>query len=98
MLLVLDVIKLKRMKIKLSTGKEIDTESDCGPEERHILQKLFGYKIMVQSIEEFREKKDKAFSIGWNDSGPVRETETLSLIAQQIEKEIAERLLRGESS
>lgn len=80
------------MIIQIDNNKDIDTDRDLSSEERHILQKLFGWKTMVDSVTQFREKKESALKMGWNNSGPVRETQTLALVIQQMEKEIRLRL------
>jgi len=80
------------MIIKIDNSPDIDTDRDCNSEERHILQKLVGWKTMVDSVAQFRQKKESALSVGWNNSGPVRETPTLKLVTKQMEKEILLRL------
>ncbi|MBU1564734.1 MAG: hypothetical protein KJ630_03785 [Proteobacteria bacterium] len=71
---------------------EIDTERDLCSEEKHILQKLLCYKILVTSMEEFHEKTQKALRVGWNNSGPVRESPALAKVIQQLERETHRRL------
>ena len=83
------------MIIKLQNGASIDTEKDLGPEERHILQKLFAWASLVDSLAHFREIKKKALIDGWNNSGPVRESRALSLVANQLESRIRDRLKSG---
>jgi hypothetical protein len=80
------------MIIHLADNSEIDTERDLHAEEKHILQKLLCYKYFVGSVAEFREKKEAAFRVGWNDSGPVRESATMTRIADQLETELRLRL------
>ncbi len=80
------------MIIQIDTGIGIDTDRDLNSAERHILQKLFGWKTMVHSKEEFREKKESALHVGWNNSGPVRESRALALVIEQLEKELLLRL------
>ncbi len=80
------------MIIKLENSSDIDTDRDLSAEERHILQTLFGWKSLVDSVKQFREKKELAFRTGWNESGPIRETKTMSLVVQQLEKELRLRL------
>jgi hypothetical protein len=80
------------MIIHLSDHSEIDTERDLHAEEKHILQKLLCYKYFVGSVAEFRQKKEAAFRVGWNDSGPVRESATMARIAEQLEAELRLRL------
>lgn len=75
-----------------TNSKNIDTDRDLSPEERHVLQKLFCWRSIVDSLEEFREKTKLALQTGWNDSGPVRETTNLKLVIQQLEEEVQQRL------
>lgn len=75
-----------------TNSKNIDTDRDLSPEERHVLQKLFCYRPIVDSLEEFREKTRLALQTGWNNSGPVRETANLKLVIQQLEEEVRQRL------
>ncbi len=79
------------MIIKTDTGYAIDT-ADLSPEERHVLQKLFAWKTLVESLEQFRDKKKQALAAGWNHSGPIRETRALSQVIQHLEKQVKERL------
>ena len=72
--------------------KDIDTDRDLSPEERHIVQKLFCWRAIVDSIEEFREQTRLALQKGWNNSGPVRESTHLKWVIQQLEQEIRHRL------
>lgn len=71
---------------------QIDTSSDLSAEERHILQKLFCWKVIADSVEQFREKKEEALTAGWNNSGPVRQSATLGLVIEQLETELRLRL------
>ncbi len=80
------------MLIHLDNNTAIDTETELRSEERHVLQKLLCYKIFVESLDEFREKKNKAYAIGWNNSGPIRESQALKQVVRQMEKELALRL------
>ncbi len=82
------------MIITTQNGQKIDTAVDLGPEERHILQKLFAWSSMVESVTQFRQIKEKALKVGWNDSGPVRESRNLSLVVQDFEIKIRQRLRR----
>jgi hypothetical protein len=80
------------MIIKIWNGQTFDTEKDLTPSERHILQKLFAWESMVDTLEEFREKKDRALNVGWNHSGPVGESRNLSMIIKDLEKRVVIRL------
>jgi len=85
------------MIISLADTTEIDTDRDLSPEERHILQKLLCYKHFVSSVAEFREKKETAFRVGWNNSGPIRESETMARLAVQLEQDLLNRLRNQEA-
>lgn len=80
------------MIITIDGKREIDTDRDLSPEERHVIQKLFGWKDMAQSVGEFRLKKKAALREGWNNSGPVRESKNLKLIAKKLEEDMVRRL------
>lgn len=84
------------MIIRLDTGKTIDTARDLSPEERHILQKLMAWKDVATSLAQFREIKDRAMEMGWNNSGPVKETRTLKMIRVFLEKNLIQRLRQNE--
>jgi hypothetical protein len=73
-------------------GQSFDTEKDLSAAERHILQKLFILEPMVKSLEEFEERKHRAIRLGWNNSGPVKESHALSMIIKDLEKKIVARL------
>jgi len=59
------------MIFRTTDGQSFDTEKDLRSEERHVLQKLFGWEAMAASLDQFREKKRDALQRGWNNSGPV---------------------------
>lgn len=80
------------MIINIYDGTSIDTVKDFGSEERHIVQKLFAWATMVESVARFRELKKKALDDGWNNSGPVQESRALSLVANGLEARIRQRL------
>lgn len=80
------------MIIHIDNQPDIDTERDLGSEEKHILQKLLCYKVIVTSLKEFREKTNKAFHVGWNNSGPVAKSSALSKVIEQLEKDVQNRL------
>jgi hypothetical protein len=80
------------MIIQIDGGAEVDTDRDLSAEERHVLQKLFGWKTMVDSVAQFRQKTASALFVGWNNSGPIRETKALALVIGQLEKELRLRL------
>ncbi len=72
--------------------KEIDTNKDLSAPERHILQKLFLWESMVSSLDEFRKKKNEALEKGWNNSGPIKPSQNLLLIINELESRIKKRL------
>lgn len=83
------------MQIHIDENTIIDTERDLGPEERHVVQKLIGWKSLVHSVEEFRQKRKKALHDGWNNSGPLVESEKLRLIGESLERQLITHL-RGQ--
>jgi len=80
------------MIINTKDGKSFNTETDLTAPERHILQKLFLWKSMASSLDEFREKKEIALLKGWNNSGPVPESPALKSIIMDLEKKVSLRL------
>ena len=80
------------MIINTIDGKTIDTESDLTSEERHVLQKLFLWEAMAESIEQFREKKKEALIKGWNNSGQVSESPFLKSVISHLENKLITRL------
>jgi hypothetical protein len=90
--LTLSEWKDKTMIIKTKSGRTYDTERDLVAAERHILQKLFIWESMASSIEEFRQKKKDALFKGWNNSGPVGESEALRTIITDLEEKVILRL------
>lgn len=83
------------MIINTFDSKTIDTEVDLTAEERHVLQKLFLWESMAESIEQFRHKKEEALIKGWNDSGALRESPKLKSIINHLEKKLISRLSGG---
>lgn len=82
------------MIITTQSGQTFDTEKDLTAPERHILQKLFLWESMASSLEEFREKKQTALIKGWNNSGPVPESQALRDIVRHLEAKVRLRLKR----
>lgn len=80
------------MIINTVDGKTIDTEADLTAEERHVLQKLFLWESLAESIEQFRYEKRKALSKGWNCSGEISESTALKSIINHLEKKLISRL------
>jgi hypothetical protein len=80
------------MIITTKTGQQFDTNQDLTAGERHVLQKLFLWESMASSVQEFREKKKAALSRGWNNSGPVEQSEALKRIILDLEAKVAFRL------
>ena len=72
-----------------SRGESFDVERDFTDAERHILQKLFIWKDLASSPEEFRQKKEKALRTGWNNSGPIRESPAMKKITQDLEERVS---------
>ncbi|MGA9754694.1 MAG: hypothetical protein WBV23_06090 [Desulfobaccales bacterium] len=73
-------------------GESFDVGKDFSSPERHILQKLFLWRDMAASVEEFRLKKQEALHKGWGDSGPIQESRNLQSITQDFEEQVARRL------
>lgn len=80
------------MLITLASGQAVDTDKDLSPAERHILQKLLLWAEMAGDLPEFREHQARALAAGWDRSGPVRPSQVLGLILQDLEKNLAARL------
>ena len=80
------------MILTTRTGQSFDTETDLTAQERHILQKLFLWKSMASSVEEFRKKKEDALQKGWNLSGPIRESDVMRAIVRDLEEKVILRL------
>ena len=80
------------MIIETKNGKRFDTDLDLTAPERHILQKLFAWEAMSESVFQFREKMKKALNDGWNGSGPVSADPTLKAICKDMEIKVAARV------
>ena len=74
-------------------GEAFDTEKDFSSPERHVLQKLFIWRDMAASVEEFRTKKQEALRQGWGDSGPLQEGHALKSLTRDLEEQVARRIL-----
>ncbi len=57
-----------------------------------MLQKLFLWKSMASSVDEFRKKKEEALQKGWNGSGPIRESDAMKAIIRDLEEKVTHRL------
>jgi len=73
-------------------GESFDTGEDLSAAERHILQKLFLWKDLASSVEDFRSEKQKALLKGWNDSGPIQEGSAMKSITRDLEEQVILRL------
>jgi len=82
------------MIITTSGGRAFDTQKDLTGPERHVLQKLFAWQDMAGSVEQFRKKKEEALQKGWNNSGPIRASVALKLIANHMENKVVYRLTK----
>ncbi|MBI5605559.1 MAG: hypothetical protein HY879_19690 [Deltaproteobacteria bacterium] len=80
------------MILTTRSGKSFDTERDLTAPERHILQKLFIWENMAVSLEAFRQKTKEAFRKGWNQSGPVQESQAMKAIVADLEEKVILRL------
>jgi hypothetical protein len=74
------------------SGESFDTEKDLSAAERHILQKLFLWKDLASDVEDFRSEKQKALLKGWNDSGPIPESNAMKSITSDLEEQVTLRL------
>jgi hypothetical protein len=79
-------------------GESFDLEKDFSSPERHILQKLFIWKDMAASVEEFRLKQQEALQKGWGDSGPVQASRNLKSITRDFEAQVALRIRAAKQS
>ncbi len=80
------------MIITTRSGRAFDTQKDLTAPERHVLQKLFAWQDMADSVEQFREKKEEALQKGWNNTGPIRASVALKLIVKHMETKVVDRL------
>ena len=80
------------MIIMTNSGRAFDTQKDLTAPERHVLQKLFAWQDMADSVEQFREKREEALQKGWNNSGPIKASIALKLIAKHMESKVVDRL------
>jgi hypothetical protein len=80
------------------SGESFDLEKDFSSPERHILQKLFIWKDMAASVEEFRLKQQEALRKGWGDSGPVQASRNLKSITRDFEAQVALRIRAAKQS
>ena len=80
------------MIFTIRNGQSFDTEKDLTAPERHVLQKLFLWKSMAASVEEFRKKKEEALRKGWDRSGAIRESDAMRAIARDLEEKVTLRL------
>lgn len=81
------------MIFTLESGRSIDTDRDLTAPERHVLQKLIVWgEVLASSLEQFREKKRESLARGWNDSGPIAESEALGAVVAHMEKTLLSRL------
>ena len=86
------------MIITTKNGESFDTENDLTPPERHILQKLFLWKSMATTLQQFRKKKEEALQKGWNNSGPVSESLAIRKITADLEEMVLIRLNTEEAT
>lgn len=80
------------MIIRTPDGDSYDTAKDLTAPERHILQKLFLWESMAPSVEEFARQAAIALHKGWNNSGPIKETQAFKLIIKSLEKKVESRI------
>jgi len=80
------------MIITTRNGKSYDTDRDLTAPERHILQKLIIWESFAASIDQFREKEKEAMLRGWNNSGPIKTSQTMIAILVELEEKVLLRL------
>ena len=73
-------------------GESFDLEKDFSSPECHVLQKLFIWKDMAASVDEFRLKKQEALRKGWGDSGPIQASRNLQSLTRDFEDQVAMRI------
>jgi hypothetical protein len=77
----------------LTTDQALELGRTLSSPERHVLQKLYLWKDMAVSVEEFRSQKEAALRAGWDDSGPIQTSGVLAGLLQDMEYMVAQRLL-----
>jgi hypothetical protein len=80
------------MIIRTKSGKSFDTDRDLTGPERHVLQKLIIWESFASSVDQFREKTREAMLRGWNNSGPIKTSDTMQAILADLEEKVALRL------
>jgi hypothetical protein len=79
------------MIIPIDNNPDVNTD-DLRSEEKHIIQKLLCWKVIVDSMEHFREKTALSLATGWNNSGPITASKGLTQVIKQMERELCIRL------
>ncbi|MDY7035829.1 MAG: hypothetical protein SV375_06665 [Thermodesulfobacteriota bacterium] len=59
------------------------------------MQKLFLWESLSSSLQEFRRKSDEALVKGWNNSGPINESQALKAIIRDLEEKVSIRLTKA---
>lgn len=86
------------MKVVLASGETIDTATDLGSAERHVLQKVLAWRDLAKGLEQYRQKVAAALAAGWNDRGPVRPSPPMARLLAHFEAQARARLAsRGPS-
>ncbi len=80
------------MILTTKDGTSFDTDRDLTAPERHILQKLIMWVSLATSVDQFREKINKAMFDGWNNSGPIAKSRAMIVILAELEERVALRL------
>jgi len=52
--------------------------------------------LFASSVEQFREKEKEAMFRGWNNSGPIKTSETMRAILAELEEKVVLRLSKDE--
>lgn len=79
------------MIIPIDNNPDVNTDG-LRSEEKHIIQKLLCWKVIVDSMEHFREKTALSLATGWNNSGPICASKGLTQVIGQLERELLVRL------
>ncbi len=70
-----------------------ESEQELSASERQVLQQLWLWRDIAGSVEEFRHKKEQALAAGFDNSGPIQESQVVGSIARELEEKLAQRLL-----
>jgi hypothetical protein len=75
------------------SGPTRESAQELSASERHVLQQLWLWKDIAGSVQEFRHKKEQALADGFDNSGPIQESQVLGSMVRDLEEKLAQRLL-----